>query len=192
MLLRRAPFLLAFSLLAVATAFAQPDGYHKGTYKIAMTIAGTRYKLPVGGYRITPAVIQGDTVPILNVWIATADAQAAALPAGSALKGKTATKSRFFKQIPNGRYQRISLTEILISGVTGSGTGGTILQLNLGGQELEFGGQDLELGGQDLELGGQDLGIKAPRDIATGQASGIKGTLIFSGAPVELGGGDWE
>jgi hypothetical protein len=185
MRLSRIVLFLAFALIAAIPAMAQPEGYQKGTYKIALTIAGTRYKLPVGGYRITPAVVQGDTVPILNVWIATADAQAAALPAGSALKGKTATRPRFFKQIPNGTYQRITMTDILISGVAGAGTGGTILQLNLGGQ-------DLELGGQELELGGQDLGIKSPRDLATGQSSGIRGMLIFSGAPMELGGGDWE
>jgi hypothetical protein len=185
MILRRTALLLAFSLLVVGTAFAQPEGFHKGTYRIAMTIGGTRYKLPVGGYRITPAIVQGDTVPILNVWIASADVQAAGLPAGSTLKGQTATRSRFFKQVANSRYHRITMTDILISGIAGSGTGGTIIQLNLGGQDLEFGGQDLGFGGQDLE-------IKSPRDAASGQASGIKGMLIFSGAPVELGGGDWE
>lgn len=157
---------LAFALLAVTPAFAQPDGYVTGTYKIAMTIDGTRYKLPSGGYRISTAIIDGDSVRILNVWIATADAQGV-LPAGSTIKGKQSSRTRFFMQTTAGQYQRIAMNEARIIGV-GAGSAGTILQ---------------------LELGGQDWGVIAPRDLATGQ---LKGTLRFPGTIVALGGGDWE
>jgi hypothetical protein len=171
-------FLLAFSLLAVASASAQESSM-RGTFRLGITVDGVRYKLPVGSYNISSSVIQGETVPILNVWIAAADAQAAGLPSGSALKGKTATKTRFFQQVAGGQYQRIVMSDVIISGVAGAGTGGVILQLNLGGQELEFGGQDLE--------------IKSPRDVASGQATGYTGrTLKFSGKPLELGGNDWD
>ena len=151
----------------------------RGTFRLAITVDGVRYKLPVGGYSITSAVVRGETVPILNVWIASADAQTAGLPAGSTLKGKLATRPRFFQQVAGGQFQRIAMSDILISGIAGAGTGSIVLQLNLGGQ--------------DLELGGQDIEVTSPRDAASGQAAGYTGrTLKFSGKPLELGGNDWE
>src|SRR5688500_1258078 len=117
MSLPRIAFVLAFSLLAIAPALAQENNL-RGTYRLAITVDGVRYKLPVGSYSITSAVVQGKTVPFLNVWIATADAQAAGLPSGSALKGKTATKTRFFQQAAGGGFQRVMMSDVVISSVS--------------------------------------------------------------------------
>jgi hypothetical protein len=175
MRLSRIAFFLAFTLLSVAPAIAQESSM-RGTFTLAITVDGVRYKLPVGNYTVSSSVVQGQTVQILNVWVSSADAQAAGLPSGSTLKGKTAVRPRFFKKVADGQYYKITMSDVLISGVAGSNTGGITLQLNLGGQ--------------DFELIGDDLGIISPRDAASGLPTGK--AFKFSGRPLALGGNDWD
>jgi hypothetical protein len=123
----------ALLLLAGASASAQPDGYVTGAYRISMTVDGIRYRLPASGYSISTAIVQDDTVGVLNIWITTADAQQGGLPPGPMLKGKQATDIRFFKETEADLYQKIVWTEFTISSgesdTGGDGNSGVTLQL---------------------------------------------------------------
>ena len=171
--LRLALFIVS-ALASFAPALAQPDGYVTGSYRLAMTIDGVRYKLSIGGYQLSTTVIRGDTVPILNIWLTAADLKRSSLPGATALKGKQASKTTIFKETSPGKFQRIALDNV---GIQSFSDGSEVL-----------GSTGVLVVNPDHHI----LEIRSPRDVASGQATGSRRTLPFTGRSLELGGNDWE
>jgi hypothetical protein len=160
--------LLALLILAASTASAQ-DGYVTGNYKLMITIGTTTYRVGLSGYQITDTKAGHR----LSMKMPTAIAKAAGIT--PLLKGKRVVTATLYKPTATGTYHSFKMTDVMISSFTDimisslrDGTSTTVLQFDLGGQDLEIisprdpqsglptGLREFSFGGQDLELGGQD------------------------------------